>query len=144
MTATIHDDSTTAMTYASANETDEERTHAQAAALSEDDWNRILEQYDHLCLGCGRRETEIDPDPTQRRRLVPNLILPAERGGTAHVENVQPLCPACHERKADQWVDFRRLWPGFFLTHASWAEAQTASCRGKASSPDSAREDMPA
>lgn len=63
------------------------------------EWQQLKEQYDYTCLGCRRKEPEI--------KLTRDHVVPLNKGGSDHIENIQPLCLSCNSKKHLQTTDFR-------------------------------------
>jgi 5-methylcytosine-specific restriction endonuclease McrA len=53
----------------------------------------VIEFYEHTCFGCGISDTIA--------KLTIDHIIPQSRGGDAAFRNLQPLCEACQQKKAD-------------------------------------------
>lgn len=58
---------------------------------------QLVEQYGERCMACGATEG-----------LQLDHIRPVSKGGISDIRNLQLLCQACNEYKADQMIDFRR------------------------------------
>lgn len=67
--------------------------------LTPEQWEQVIEKYNHTCLCCGKREPEI--------KITLDHIIPLSRGGSHTKENVQPLCKSCNSRKNTKTIDFR-------------------------------------
>ena len=67
--------------------------------LSLDDWRKIKEKYNFVCLCCGKREPEVV--------LTIDHVIPVSKGGMNDVTNIQPLCLPCNSRKNDKIIDYR-------------------------------------
>lgn len=63
------------------------------------EWKRLLDQTGHICLACGRPESEV--------KLTPDHVVPLARGGTGYIDNIQPLCLSCNCRKNAKTIDYR-------------------------------------
>lgn len=63
------------------------------------EWAQLKRQYDYTCLACGRKEPDIE--------LTLDHVVPLVRGGSAGIENAQPLCRSCNSAKKDRVVDYR-------------------------------------
>lgn len=59
-------------------------------------WQELVAMYDHRCLRCG----------VQGRMTVDHVVSIAE-GGTNTIQNIQPLCLSCNQRKWTRTVDYR-------------------------------------
>jgi len=64
-----------------------------------DEWNMLVEQYNHTCLMCGMREPEIV--------LTFDHVIPLSKGGSNTIDNAQPLCGLCNSKKSTHSWDFR-------------------------------------
>lgn len=67
-----------------------------AGVLTIADWKAVLALYGTTCLACGS-----DDPPTI------DHVVPISKGGTNTVENVQPLCMDCNNRKGTKTIDYR-------------------------------------
>ena len=73
------------------------RARMYGSLVSEDQWQEVLDRYNHTCLCCGVRGTLLTRDH----------IVPLSLGGRNDIENIQPLCRSCNSRKKAKIVDFR-------------------------------------
>lgn len=64
-------------------------------------WELLKQEYDFTCLWCQQREPEI--------LLTPDHVVPVSRGGADTIDNIQPLCLGCNQRKNARDWDFRRI-----------------------------------
>jgi 5-methylcytosine-specific restriction endonuclease McrA len=53
-------------------------------------------QTGNICLCCG-----------EKKKLTADHVIPLSRGGSDAIDNIQPLCLSCNDRKALQTVDYR-------------------------------------
>lgn len=60
------------------------------------EWRSVLEKY-RKCLCCGRTDVSLEMDH----------VIPLSKGGLNTVDNVQPLCEICNNRKGTKAVDYR-------------------------------------
>ena len=67
--------------------------------FTELDWAELKRKYNYTCLCCGRREPEI--------KLSPDHVLPLSKGGSNSIDNIQPLCRTCNNRKYTKHIDYR-------------------------------------
>jgi len=61
-------------------------------------WVLLKNKYDNRCLCCGKKEPEI--------KLTIDHIIPISKGGMDCVENTQPLCMLCNQRKHDKTINY--------------------------------------
>lgn len=63
-----------------------------------DEWNAMLDEYDHRCGYCGVGGVRLDRDH----------IVPLSRGGRHDASNIIPACRSCNMRKGtrlpDEWL----------------------------------------
>lgn len=60
------------------------------------EWSLLIEKYGYSCLCCG-----------EKKPLTPDHIIPLSKGGTNTIDNIQPLCGTCNNRKFTKTIDFR-------------------------------------
>jgi 5-methylcytosine-specific restriction endonuclease McrA len=62
---------------------------------TEDEWDELLEAFEHKCFGCGITDVELTRDH----------ITPVSKGGTDNIDNIFPLCRSCNSKKGvkGQW-----------------------------------------
>lgn len=83
---------------------------AKARRIGKDQWYRILDRDNHICLSCGRSPGDQHPlDPNRTVKLVVDHVVPismAEQEGTDPYadENLQTLCDVCNEGKWNKYV----------------------------------------
>jgi 5-methylcytosine-specific restriction endonuclease McrA len=66
------------------------------------EWLALKEQYGNRCLCCGRPESIV--------RLERDHIIPITRpGSTNWIDNIQPLCRDCNQRKLVSETDYRLI-----------------------------------
>lgn len=65
------------------------------------EWRTLCDQYDHRCLVCG-----------ERLPLTEDHVIPLSKGGSDGIDNIQPLCLPCNQRKGTRTIDYRRLTEG--------------------------------
>jgi len=62
-----------------------------------EEWNTLLEKYNHICLSCRRIGMKLTADH----------VIPISKGGTNTIDNIQPLCRSCNSKKKDKHIDYR-------------------------------------
>ncbi len=83
-----------------------------AGSFTAGEWRRLLQDTGHRCLCCGIAQADaiyrypIKGEPL-RGRLTKDHVLPLTKGGTNAVENIQPLCLPCNQRKQNKYIDYR-------------------------------------
>lgn len=61
-------------------------------ALSQSDWDKVLEKYKRVCAVCG--------DSYDEKDFWQDHKIPRQRGGTDDITNWQPLCASCNIEKS--------------------------------------------
>ena len=56
-------------------------------------WSEKLEKLDYKCQICGTRD-----------RITIDHIIPLTKGGTNHIDNIQPLCHSCNSSKGNKII----------------------------------------
>lgn len=69
------------------------RRRARGGSFTAGQWKELLEQTDHKCARC-RRALPLSPDH----------ITPVSKGGSALIENIQPLCDDCNRWKGNRVI----------------------------------------
>lgn len=73
------------------------RRKASIGSFTSEQWQKLCELCNFKCLRCGRSDS-----------LSPDHIIPASRGGTTFIDNIQPLCSRCNIRKSNFYTtDYR-------------------------------------
>ena len=65
---------------------------------SKGEWENLLAQYNWTCPACHRSKPEI--------QLTKDHIIPASKGGSNNIENIQPLCKSCNSKKHDKIIKY--------------------------------------
>ena len=61
------------------------------ATLTEEQWQWLLDAYDHKCAYCGRPETDAT--------LTKEHVIPVSQGGGFTIWNIVPACQSCNSTK---------------------------------------------
>jgi len=73
------------------------RRKASIGYFTPEQWTRLCELCNNKCVRCGKED-----------KLSPDHIIPASRGGTTYIDNIQPLCNGCNVRKSNIYTnDYR-------------------------------------
>lgn len=65
---------------------------------SKGEWENLKAQYNWTCPSCHKSEPKIS--------LTKDHIVPAIKGGSNNIENIQPLCRPCNSRKHSKIIKF--------------------------------------
>lgn len=65
--------------------------------ITRDQWKSLCSFYGNICLACG----------SQGIQLTADHIVPLSRGGFHHLDNLQPLCLLCNQKKHTKIIDYR-------------------------------------
>ncbi len=60
------------------------------------EWKALCARYGHRCLCCG-----------EKKRLTVDHVVPLSQGGANTIDNIQPLCGTCNQRKYTKHIDYR-------------------------------------
>jgi len=73
------------------------RRKASVGYYTPKQWTKLCELCNDKCVRCGRDV-----------KLSPDHIIPASRGGSTFISNIQPLCSGCNARKSNIYTnDYR-------------------------------------
>lgn len=70
----------------------------QRGSFTRQEWLDLCARYNHKCLACGASEA-----------LTADHIVPLSKGGSNTIDNIQPLCWTCNNRKITRTADYRPL-----------------------------------
>lgn len=70
-------------------------------SFTRSEWRELKKKYDYTCLCCGKREPEI--------KLTHDHIVPVSKNGANTIDNIQPLCHECNNRKHTDTTDYRPI-----------------------------------
>ncbi len=79
-------------------------THHDRKPIPAEDLLRLLWNAPHICVRCDRKPPEVT--------LHVDHVLPASRGGSSKVANLQFLCAECNLRKSNK-LEQENLWLNF-------------------------------
>ena len=71
-----------------------------------DVWNEKLVRLNHRCVYCGTKEN-----------IGIDHIVPVSRGGSNHVDNLQPLCRSCNSRKSNSLIKLFEIRPSMLAVN---------------------------
>jgi 5-methylcytosine-specific restriction endonuclease McrA len=60
------------------------------------EWRALCAWFGNVCLRCGAQE-----------KLSVDHVVPLSKGGTSAIDNLQPLCKPCNNRKHTKLIDYR-------------------------------------
>lgn len=63
------------------------------------EWSELKNKYNNICLCC-----------LEVKQLEPDHVIPLSKGGSNSIENIQPLCRSCNNKKYVKSTDYRVLW----------------------------------
>lgn len=63
------------------------------------EWQELKRKYNYTCLCCGKKEPEI--------KLTHDHVIPVSKNGANTIDNIQPLCHECNNRKYIDVIDYR-------------------------------------
>lgn len=61
------------------------------------EWKALVNHYGGKCLCCGRTDVKLTADH----------VIPVSKGGSSDIDNIQPLCGDCNNRKFNKTIDYR-------------------------------------
>lgn len=59
-------------------------------------WAEVLARYNYQCLCCGSMDN-----------IQKDHVMPIAMDGTDNIDNLQPLCATCNNRKGARYIDYR-------------------------------------
>lgn len=62
-------------------------------------WEELKKRYSYCCAICGRQEPFTD---LWYPKLTEDHIIPISKGGSNYIENIQPLCIKCNNKKSNK------------------------------------------
>jgi len=65
------------------------------------EWELLKKQYGYTCPCCGKEEPDI--------KLTEDHIIPLSKGGSDHIENIQPLCRSCNSKKHTKIIKYDNI-----------------------------------
>lgn len=74
----------------------ENRRSKENGKISSKDWTALLKKYGNKCLACG-----------SVKRITMDHVVPLSKGGKHHIDNIQPLCKTCNQKKFTKIIDYR-------------------------------------
>lgn len=74
------------------------RIRANGGNHSFGEWQNLKAQYDWTCPACNKSEPEI--------KLTEDHIVPLSKGGSHNIENIQPLCMNCNQKKSTKIIKY--------------------------------------
>ncbi len=69
-------------------------------SLTVEEWLALIAKYNYTCLRCKQQEPNI--------LLTFDHILPIVKGGSNTIDNIQPLCGPCNNKKSSDSTDYRK------------------------------------
>lgn len=73
------------------------RKRAAGGRFTGEQFKALCRHYGNRCLLCGETGGKLTPDH----------VVPLARGGSNGIENIQPLCASCNNRKKTRIIDYR-------------------------------------
>jgi len=79
------------------------------------DEEAMLKYFNYRCVRCGRKLQFDEPWHRTNSSLDWDHIVPASKGGSWNIDNLQPLCRSCNQRKCNrESIDYRvDFWERF-------------------------------
>lgn len=69
---------------------------ASGKSYTPQEWISLCQKFDNLCLCCGKRLP-----------ITVDHIVPISKGGGNTIDNIQPLCKTCNNKKFTKIIDYR-------------------------------------
>ena len=68
-----------------------------------EEWEKLKKKYDYTCPCCKEKE----PFKNQKTKtLTEDHIIPLSKGGSENIENIQPLCRKCNNKKYTKIIKY--------------------------------------
>ncbi|MBI3831518.1 MAG: HNH endonuclease [Planctomycetes bacterium] len=79
------------------------RKQSNGGGHTRSEWHARLQNFER-CPRCGRAWADIPRRPDRRYKYVwtKDHIIPLARGGTDHIDNIQPMCYQCNSSKCNR------------------------------------------
>lgn len=75
------------------------KQHGLDGVFTVAEFEALKDRHGHICLSCGKHESEV--------ALHADHIVPVKQKGLNTIENIQPLCDPCNNKKGQATTDFR-------------------------------------
>lgn len=70
---------------------------------SQGEWETLKAQFNWTCPNCNLKEPFLNQ---HTKTLTKDHIIPASRGGSDNIENIQPLCRKCNSKKYNKTIKY--------------------------------------
>ena len=70
------------------------------------EWDDLILKTGNICVCCHKNGKEV--------KLTVDHIIPISKGGSDYIENIQPLCMGCNNRKKTKNINYLKLWQDIF------------------------------